>query len=243
MIGSRSRSGSVDHDLLAGAGDDDLRLRVLQRRAGRGGGVEHGGEALRRLQQLEHAGHALAHLLERETPSARHIRRSVPNWLISTGMREPRTLRNSSAGPPAFIVRSAISVISRCGSTSAVISASSPSAPEQLDPVAQVVHRGPGRTPAASAATALSQARGVVRQARATAGRRRSRSARRASARRAARRRGRSRPGRRRRGSRRAGSPVRGRRRRTAGWRRGARGSPRRWSRRPSAKRPSTRGP
>ena len=48
-------------------------------------------------------------------PSAMHMRRSVPNWLISTGRRLPATFVNSSAGPPAFETRSAISVISRCG--------------------------------------------------------------------------------------------------------------------------------
>ena len=61
------------------------------------------------------------------TPKARHMRRSVPNWLMSSGSEEPRTLRNSSAGPPALTTRSAISLISSCGSTSAVTSTSSPS--------------------------------------------------------------------------------------------------------------------
>jgi hypothetical protein len=56
-----------------------------------------------------------------------HMRRSVPNWLMSSGMRDPRTFVNSSAGPPAFVTRSVISAISRCGSTSAVTSTSSPS--------------------------------------------------------------------------------------------------------------------
>ena len=64
----------------------------------------------------------------RSTPNAMHIRRSVANWLITSGRSEPLTLRKSSAGPsPAFITRSEISVISRCGSTSAVTSCSSPS--------------------------------------------------------------------------------------------------------------------
>ena len=35
----------------------------------------------------------------RSTPSARHMRRSLPNWLIRSGRREPLTLRKSSAGP------------------------------------------------------------------------------------------------------------------------------------------------
>ena len=54
------------------------------------------------------------------------MRRSLPNWLISTGRSEPITFRNSSAGPPAFITRSAISVISRWGSTGASTSINSP---------------------------------------------------------------------------------------------------------------------
>ena len=82
------------------------------------------------------------------TPSARHIRRSVPNWLISTGIAEPLTLRNSSAGPPAFMVRSAISVISRCGSTSAVISASSPSRRSSSIQSRRSFIARPGRAPA-----------------------------------------------------------------------------------------------
>ena len=63
----------------------------------------------------------------RSTPNARHIRRSVPNWLISSGSREPFVRSNSSAGPPDFTVRSTISVISRSGSTSAETRTSSPS--------------------------------------------------------------------------------------------------------------------
>src|SRR5215831_3825425 len=60
------------------------------------------------------------------TPSARHIRRSVPNWLISSGWLE-FGFSNSNAGPPALTTRSVISVISRCGSTSACTRTSSPS--------------------------------------------------------------------------------------------------------------------
>ena len=67
----------------------------------------------------------------RSTPNARHIRRSVPNWLISSGRREPFVRSNRSAGPPAFTVRSTISVISRSGSTSAETRTSSPSSLEQ----------------------------------------------------------------------------------------------------------------
>jgi len=63
---------------------------------------------------------------------ARHIRRSVPNWLISSGSSEPLTFSNSSAGPPDFTVRSVISVISRCGSTSAPTRTSSPSRSSNL---------------------------------------------------------------------------------------------------------------
>src|SRR3954470_7076809 len=63
----------------------------------------------------------------RSTPRARHIRRSVPNWLIKRGWLAPFGRSNSSAGPPALTVRSTISVTSRCGSTSAETRTSSPS--------------------------------------------------------------------------------------------------------------------
>src|SRR5215471_1482873 len=63
----------------------------------------------------------------RSTPNARHIRRSVPNWLIKSGCWDPFRFSNSSAGPPAFTVRSVISVISRSGSTSTETRTSSPS--------------------------------------------------------------------------------------------------------------------
>ena len=55
------------------------------------------------------------------------MRRSVPNWLIRSGWREPFGCSNRSAGPPALTVRSTISVISRSGSTSAATRTSSPS--------------------------------------------------------------------------------------------------------------------
>src|SRR3954452_14419149 len=61
------------------------------------------------------------------TPRARHIRRSVPNWLIRSGCSAPRGRSKSSAAPPALTVRSTISVISRSGSTSADTRTSSPS--------------------------------------------------------------------------------------------------------------------
>ena len=60
------------------------------------------------------------------TPSARHMRRSEPNWLIRSGWCEPFGFSNSSAGPPALTTRSVISVISRSGSTSAEMRRSSP---------------------------------------------------------------------------------------------------------------------
>ena len=63
----------------------------------------------------------------RSTPNARHIRRSVPNWLIRSGSREPLTFSKSSAGPPDLTTRSVISVISSSGSTSAVTRTSSSS--------------------------------------------------------------------------------------------------------------------
>ena len=61
------------------------------------------------------------------TPSARHMRRSVPNWLIRSGSCEPFVRSNRSAGPPLLTVRSTISVTSRYGSTSALTRTSSPS--------------------------------------------------------------------------------------------------------------------
>src|SRR6266849_166015 len=61
------------------------------------------------------------------SPNARHILRSVPNWLISSGCCEPFGCSKRSAGPPALTVRSVISVISRRGSTSAVTRTRSPS--------------------------------------------------------------------------------------------------------------------
>src|SRR5207302_1664631 len=45
----------------------------------------------------------------RSTPSARHMRRSVPNWLMRSGWLEPFGCSNRSAGPPDFTVRSTIS--------------------------------------------------------------------------------------------------------------------------------------
>ena len=61
------------------------------------------------------------------TPSARHMRRSVPNWLIRSGCDEPFGFSNRSAGPPDLTTRSTISVISRSGSTSVAMRRSSPS--------------------------------------------------------------------------------------------------------------------
>ncbi len=62
---------------------------------------------------------------------ARHIRRSVPNWLMRRGRWEPFTFVKRSAGPPLLTTRSVISVISRYGSTSASTSTSSPSCPSR----------------------------------------------------------------------------------------------------------------
>ena len=61
------------------------------------------------------------------TPSARHMRRSVPNWLMRSGCCEPFGFSKRSAGPPDLTTRSVISVISRSGSTSAEMRRSSPS--------------------------------------------------------------------------------------------------------------------
>src|SRR6266545_4242076 len=54
------------------------------------------------------------------------MRRSVPNWLISSGWLD-FWFSKRSAGPPARTVRSTISVISRCGSVSTATRTSSPS--------------------------------------------------------------------------------------------------------------------
>jgi hypothetical protein len=55
------------------------------------------------------------------------MRRSLPSMLMSRGMREPLGFSNSSAGPPARVTRSVISVISRTGSISLAMRRSSPS--------------------------------------------------------------------------------------------------------------------
>src|SRR6266545_1042311 len=54
------------------------------------------------------------------------MRRSVPNWLISSGWLD-FWFSKRSAGPPARTVRSTISVISRCGSVSTATRTSSSS--------------------------------------------------------------------------------------------------------------------
>ena len=65
---------------------------------------------------------AVSHLVSRASTSrARFMRRAEPNWLIRT--RAPALclmFRKSRAGPP-LLTRSAISVISRMGSTSVAI--------------------------------------------------------------------------------------------------------------------------
>ena len=63
----------------------------------------------------------------RSTPSARHMRRSVPNWLIRSWCGEPFGCSKRSAGPPDLTTRSVISVISRSGSASTEMRRSSPS--------------------------------------------------------------------------------------------------------------------
>ena len=78
-------------------------------------------------------------------PKAMAMRRSVPNWLISSGCSEPFGFSKSSAGPPpALTSRSTISVISRYGSTSALMRTQLTLAFEQRDPVAEVFHRRHG---------------------------------------------------------------------------------------------------
>ena len=63
-------------------------------------------------------------------PWTRHksadLRRAAVKALIKTGMFLPTMFSNSNAGPPRFMTRSAISVISRWGSTAAVTSTSWP---------------------------------------------------------------------------------------------------------------------
>ena len=61
------------------------------------------------------------------TPKARHMRRSVPNWLMRSGCGDPFGCSKRSAGPPDLTTRSVISVISRSGSTSVEMCLSSPS--------------------------------------------------------------------------------------------------------------------
>ena len=51
---------------------------------------------------------------------------SVPKRFITRGKSDPSTFSNRRAGPPSFIVRDAISVISRSGETSAFILLRSP---------------------------------------------------------------------------------------------------------------------
>ena len=87
------------------------------------------------------------------TPSARHMRFSVPNWLMRSGCCEPFGCSKRSAGPPDLTTRSVISVISRSGSTSASMRRSSPCALEERDPLAEVSRRrqGAGQSMDASA--------------------------------------------------------------------------------------------
>ena len=123
-IGSRSRSGSSSHTSWQGPSftildENDASSRSLPRAfilaTTPWGGCRSISDSMRspRASRLS-------------VPSAMHMRRSVPNWLISTGSRLPVTLVNSSAGPPALETRSAISVISRTGSTGASMRTSSP---------------------------------------------------------------------------------------------------------------------
>ena len=60
-------------------------------------------------------------------PKASCARRAVPNRLVTSGKSAPRTLVNSSAGPPAAITRRCISATSRCGSTGVSTTTRSPS--------------------------------------------------------------------------------------------------------------------
>ena len=60
------------------------------------------------------------------TPNAQAVRWWVPMRLMATDASEPATFSKRSAGPPDFIVRSVISVISRSESTIAVMRFRSP---------------------------------------------------------------------------------------------------------------------
>ena len=114
-----------EHDLLARALAHGLRARV-------GDGLELLQAAdlreqpLRRLH-VETSATFAPTSSSLSTPNARHMRRSVPNWLMRSGRSAPFGFSNSNADPPAFTVRSTISVISRWGSTSAETRTSSPS--------------------------------------------------------------------------------------------------------------------
>ena len=61
------------------------------------------------------------------TPNARHMRRSVPNWLMSSGTLASLRALEEQRRAAGLDERSTISVTSRCGSTSAATRTSSPS--------------------------------------------------------------------------------------------------------------------
>ena len=76
--------------------------------------------------QLEHVCDPLGDVVDPLDAERHARRRSEPNWLVSTGMDEPATFGTAARGRAPLMTRSAISVISRSGSTSAVTSCSSP---------------------------------------------------------------------------------------------------------------------
>ena len=127
----------LEHDLLAGARADALGHRV--------------GEALELAEALDLLDEPLRrlhleHVLEPRSrprrgvgsPKARHIRRSVPNWLMRSGCSEPLTFVKRRAGPPAFTVRSTISVISRYGIDLGLDLDELALSAQQVDPIAQI---------------------------------------------------------------------------------------------------------
>ncbi len=68
-----------------------------------------------------------AHSCHEETSSARITRAADPKRLIATGIEAPWTRSKRRAGPCFLTTRSAISVISRTGETSAAMRRNSPS--------------------------------------------------------------------------------------------------------------------
>ena len=126
MIGSESRLGGSSTISWQGPDDTDLGRESasdFSRPSARSLSIMPSGGAISSTSETRSPSWSRS-----STPNAMQALRRVPNWLITTGSWEPLTLRKKSAGPPALTVRSVISVISRCGSTSASTSCNSPAA-------------------------------------------------------------------------------------------------------------------